>query len=125
MELKGIIKVNGTQSLTCCVSVPDVYIDGVSLYDKLDDLFGLDPSSYDDSPQYSVKYVILDEPPTEDKSFDELSCEIMNKMIYGEHVSGCYSEWTCGYGGFDYVVGGHSIFEELKTFEGKYIHFEI
>lgn len=35
------------------------------------------------------------------------------------------SEWTCGYGDFDYVKGSHSIFDELYDSVGKYIHFKI
>jgi len=56
-----------------------------------------------------------------------LTDEIISQMLYADHVNVCYSEWTCGYGGFDYVIdkGGHSIFKELESYIGKYVHFMI
>lgn len=137
MEIKGIIREGEYKSLTCCEKVWDILIDGVSLYDELENLFNQDASGYfnadynkpKQSPQYGVKYVILDEAPQEEKSFNDLSAEVQMNMMYANYISGCYSEYTCGYGGFDYVLGqngyGHSIFEELKSYVGKYVHFQI
>lgn len=134
MELKGIIKKGEPKSVTCCQSVNDILIGELSLYEKLEKLFAQDAGDYWDdyekkSPIYGVKYVILDMEPETDTSFNNLSAEVQQNMMYAEHYSGCYSEYTCGYGGFDYVVGtegtGHSVFEELLTYEGKYVHFII
>jgi hypothetical protein len=131
MELKGIIKIGRSESLTCCESLGDIDIDGVSLYDSLRDHF--DQSEEDhweersESPRYHVRYVILDEKPESDKSFEQQSAEVVTSMLYASLVYGCYSEWTCGYGGFDYVAdgNGHSIFKELESYVGKYVHFTI
>lgn len=132
MELKGIITLGEVRSITCCESIQDLKIGELSLYDELERLFNLDVEEYfedyeKESPQYSVRYVVLDEPPTEDKSFDNQSAEVVMDMIYGDLTRGCYSEWTCGYGDFDYVTGknGHSIFQELQSSVGKYLHFKI
>lgn len=132
MELKGIITQGESKSLTCCESVMDILIGGVSLYDKLDELFNQDTEEYwndnnKQSPRYGVRYVILDEQPIEEKSFEQQSAEVVTQMLYADHVNGCYSEWTCGYGGFDYAIdnGGHSIFKELENYIGKYVHFII
>lgn len=129
MELKGIITKGERRSLTCCEHLEDVLINGKSLYDKLESLFNLDNETHwngkGESPQYAVKYVILDEAPNKEVSFNDQVADTVSKMLEAEHISGCYSEWTCGYGGFDYVVGGHSIFKELSDSIGKYIHFKI
>lgn len=132
MEIKGIIEIGESLSLTCCDSLIDLKIGGESLYQKLEELFNQDADEYwhsseKESPQYSMRYVILDEAPDENKSFDSLSSEVVMNMLYCEHISGCYSEWTCGYGGFDYVVNddAHSIFNELKGSVGKYVHIEL
>lgn len=130
MEIKGIIKLGETRSLTCCQNLQDITIDGVSLYSMLEELFNLDKEEYwndsiKESPKYSVKYIILDKKPEQLQLFEELASETIVNMLYGEHISGCYSEWTCGYGGFDYVIGGHSIFKELEEKVNKYIHFII
>lgn len=131
MELKGIISAGESKSLTCCTNLEDILIDGVSLYEKLDELFNQDTEEYwnyseKQSPRYGVKYVILNERPKKEKSFNDKAADVINQMLYADHVNGCYSEWTCGYGGFDYAIeGGHSIFEELKSHIGKYVHFVI
>lgn len=129
MEIKGFIKKGDSRSLTCCDSVSDLIIGEVSLYDALEDFFNQNEIEYWDdsqkkSPVYSLKYVLLEEEPTSNVSFGELSAKVIFDMLYVEHISGCYSEWTCGYGGFDYVIqnGGHSIFKELSDKIGKYIH---
>jgi hypothetical protein len=130
MELKGIISVGDRINLTCCSFLQDIKIGKSSLHSELDALFNQDPEEYfingaKQSPTYSVRYVILDEPPVPEKTFEDLSAEVVMQMLYADHVSGCYSEWTCGHGGFDYVNGGHSIFKELESFVGKYVHFVI
>ena len=131
MEIKGIIELGEDVSLTCCTNLQDLKIGGKSLYDLLDDFFNQDTEEYwedyeKQSPKYSMRYVILDEEPKEQVSFENISAKVVTEMLYCEHVSGCYSEWTCGYGGFDYVAGddGHSIFEELKSHIGKYVHLK-
>ena len=132
MELKGIITLGENKSITCCSSIQDLKIENLSLYDELEKLFNLDAEEYwnecgKESPKYAVRYVVLDEEPKEEKSFEQQTAEVVMEMLYGQLVSGCYSEWTCGYGDFDYVTGenGHSIFEELQSSVGKYLHFKI
>ena len=134
MELKGILQVGESVSITCCTSVTDLTFDGESLYQALENLFNQDASDYwedssTQSPSYGVRYIVLDTPPEKEVSFNDLSAEIQLNMMYAEHVNGCYSEYTCGYGGFDYVLGsngfGHSVFEELKDHVGKYVYFTI
>ena len=132
MELKGIITLGENKFITCCSSIQDLKIGDLSLYDELEKLFNLDAEEYwnewgKESPKYAVRYVVLDEEPKEEKSFEQQTAEVVMEMLYGQLVSGCYSEWTCGYGDFDYVTGenGHSIFEELQSSVGKYLHFKI
>lgn len=132
LELRGQISEGESRPLTCCESVGDIKIGEISLFDALEKLFSQDAEDYWNdnamqSPQYGIKYVILDEPPTNTVSFNDLSTEVIQEMLYASHVNGCYSEYTCGYGGFDYVCvsGGRSIFRELKSSIGKYIHFVI
>ena len=114
--------------MTCCETIQDLYVGEDSLYEKLTFFFNQEEEEYwNDSekipPVFSMRYVILDEKPDSNISFEELSAKIINEMLYCSHVSGCYSEWTCGYGGFDYLVNnGHSIFEELESYIGKYVH---
>jgi len=133
MELKGIIEKGENRSLTCCSSIEDLIIGDVSLFDWLEQLFKQDPEEHFNgngaTPEYAVKYVILDTPDLENRSFNDLSAEVIHNMIYADYEGGCYSEYTCGYGGFDYVLGkpgeGHSVFDELKEHLGKYVHFQI
>ena len=135
MELKGIITISeDSQHITCCKSVVNIMIGGVSLYDALENYLRPNAESFwndkGKEKSCSVRYVILDEAPLKPfkkKSFNDLSAEVVMKTIYTDYEGGCYSEWTCGYGGFDYVTGegGHSIFNELSAHEGKYIHFVI
>jgi hypothetical protein len=132
MELKGIISAGESISVTCCEHIRDIEIDGVSLYKQLEELFGQSEEDHwndstKQSPRYHVRYVILDEKPEEEKSFEQQSAEVVTSMLYANLIYGCYSEWTCGYGGFDYVAdeNGHSIFKELESYRGKYVHFII
>jgi hypothetical protein len=130
MKISGIIKTGGYRSITCCDSVSDVLIGEKSLYDVFEDLFNQDAKAHCErgvgedmevNPLW-VRYVILDEPPKGDFTFDLLASTVITQKIYCEYNSGCYSEWTCGYGGFDYVAGeGHNIFNELAEQEGKFI----
>ena len=132
MELKGFIMPGERVSVTCCENIGDIEIGGVSLYQKLEELFGQSEEDHwndstKESPRYHVRYVILDEKPSEEKSFEQQSAEVVTSMLYANLISGCYSEWTCGYGGFDYVAdeNGHSIFKELRSHMGKCVHFII
>lgn len=132
MELKGILTLGENVSLTCCEHLQDLKIGDLSLYEELEKQFNLSEEDFfndyeKQSPTYSLRYVVLDEAPLEDKSFEQQSAEVVIATICGSLVNGCYSEWTCGYGGFDYVINenGHSIFKELENYVGKYIHFKI
>ena len=133
MEIKGIITQGEIESLTCCESIQDLNINGESLYAFLCKHFGLDVEEYFNSDiepvAHAVKYIVLDETLEIERSFNDASADLINNMIYGSYVSGCYSEYTCGYGGFDYVLGNkegsHSIFDELSEHKGKYLHLVI
>lgn len=132
MELKGIITLGEKKLISCCSNIQDLNIGGLSLYNQLSNLFNLEASEYwenydKESPKYAVRYVILDQKPKEDeeKSFEQQAGEVITEMIFGSLITGCYSEWTCGYGDFDYIMRGNSIFEELRDSVGKYIHFKI
>lgn len=139
MEIKGIIKGGERKNITrCCDYIDDIIIGDTSLFDALEKLFDQDVKKYrhasfshhpKQSPQYGVRYVILEEAPMEEKSFNDLCAEVQINTMYADYYRGCYSEYTCGWGGFDYVLGkegeGHSVFEELKSHIGKYIHFQI
>lgn len=130
MEIKGIITIDKYPiSLTCCDNVKNILIDGNPLYDVFDSKFNQDAEEHWENyegisvPPMSMRYVILDEAPEIGTTFDNLAAKVIIEQLYCEHVSGCYSEWTCGHGGFDYVMnGGHSIFNELASYEGKYVH---
>ena len=131
MEIKGIISLGETKHLTCCDTINDLIIGDQSLHELLDDYFDLDPvinweNSDIDTPCYFMRYLILEQAPKKVEKFDKLAGEFITSLLCGDYVHGCYSEWTCGYGGFDYVVGeGHSIFDELKLQVGKYVHIKL
>lgn len=139
MEIKGYIEEGESRSLTCCNSLNDILIDKKSLFDILENHFKLDTAEFFDNrdiktPLLGVSYVILDETPkNKDITFNDLAAEVQFNMLYAEYVSGCYSEFTCGYGGFDYLIKkekegleeGHSIFAELNSYIGKYIFLNI
>jgi len=134
MEIKGLITKGKYISFNCCEGVNDLLINGISLHAWFCDIFKQDETEHFEdyenkiiSPKYSMRYVILEEKPDGRKSFDNLSAEVVMNMLYCEHNSGCYSEWTCGYGGFDYVLNddAHSIFSELASSIGKYVHIKL
>lgn len=132
MVLKGYIKRKDPIYVTCCTSIEDVNISDVSLYEKLDDEFGLDPGEdFEGRDQkeslipIGVSYLILDEDPKND-DHETVIGEWIVKKLYTEYISGCYSEYTCGYGGYDFFIdGGHNIFKEILSHEGKYIILRI
>lgn len=128
MEIKGVITGIGTRNIACCKSITDINIDEKSLFDELDALFNLDPETDNNRiVKRGLRYVILDKVPTEETSLDSLAGDIIVKnMVGAKHEGVCYSEYTCGYGGFDYVLeNGHSLFDELSQYKGKYIHLSI
>ena len=128
MEIKGIIQAGGEVSLTCCDNLNDLAIDGQSLHDALEKKFALDASDFyigdGEEKELSLRYVVLNKVPEDkDIEFESLTAKVVMETLYSSHVSGCYSEWTCGKGGFDYLVRDeHSIFNELKDSIGKYVH---
>ena len=73
-----------------------------------------------------LQYVILTDYPDvlTALNFEYKASIIINQMLYSHYKSGCYSEWTCGYGGFDYLLNqsNHSIFSELASSAGLYLH---
>ena len=140
LEVKGYIKKGEIVSLTCCANLQDILISNKSLYDILDNYFGLDVekhfnASYDKKYEdkiLEISYLILDKEP-EDKniSFSGLYANITVSSIWGDYVAGCYSEWTCGFGSFDFFIRtdkgeeGHSIFKELSSFDNKWVWLNI
>jgi hypothetical protein len=134
MEIKGWIKEGESVGLTCCSSVIDVLINEESLYNKLDSHFKLDAEKYwnDSSTEpktVGLSFIILDEKPESDMSYNDLVADITFKSLYSDHVTGCYSEYTCGFGGFDFLIKGeidsneegHSLFTELSSYQGKWV----
>jgi len=128
-EVKGLITKGEDRYLNCCNSIGDIKLNGVSLYDTLQDFFNQDEEEYFEdytkqAPKHRLRYVVLEEEPAEEKGFEELSAIVVTEMLYCQYNSGCYSEWTCGMGGFNYVINheGHSIFKELSSHIGKYVH---
>lgn len=132
MELKGLIKLGDTINLNCCDSLTDILIGDVSLYNTLEVFFNLSSeefwNDYDkESPRYELRYIISDNDNNDvDKSFNDAFTEHTLNILYGSLIHGCYSEWTCGYGGFDYLIeNGRSVFKELESYVGSYIHLSI
>ena len=116
-ELKGIITIGEEIEITCCYRHQDILIDGKSLYKLLNEEI-----DYFDTMQ--VRYIILPKKPAIQKSFEELSGNVVTAMLYSYIKETCYSEWSCGNDGWDYLVNenGHSILAELAIYAGKYVH---
>lgn len=59
-------------------------------------------------------------------SLDEMIVELVNTLIGSVSVNVSlegYSEWTItGYCLEDFSIGGHDLDQELRSYEGKYIH---
>lgn len=130
MEIKGKIGRGSSVSLTCCTDIEDITIDDKSLYQMLMELFDEDEQEHWENhvngKRLFMRYVVTEEKFDETYSFEQVVAETVNSMLYSEHISGCYSEWTCGYGGFDYIVqDGRSIFTELESYIGKYLHLKL
>jgi len=141
LELKGIISIpknsydssEKTISLTCCQSIPKITIGDKDLHSELSSIF--EPDAEDQFEKYgedqkplvelACKYVILDNQPETEISFNDQSADVINGLMMPGYVCGCYSEYTCGYGDFDFFINQHSIFNELKDYVGKYIHLVI
>lgn len=129
-ELKGKIKVDGTVSVTCCESVSNVLIGETELYYFILELCGLD-SPLDNGDNYTnevvkdwqIEYCTSDKEFTE-ATFEECSANKVMEMLYSSDIVGCYSSWTCGSGGYDFLMSnneGHSLFQELSSFDGQYV----
>jgi len=132
MELKGFINVGSSINPTCCTTITDILIGENSLFEALEKLFPeLDAGEFfegvnKESKKLSVKYIIQNDKPKKEKPFNHKAAHLISEMIAGSYVSGCYSEWTCGFGGFDYVLNNEkSIFSELENHLGRYIHLII
>ncbi len=157
LELKGIIVDDGsTTTITCCKSYLDIKIGDVDLHEFLLENFNnTDVEERWTAPgdtkynteQLSIRYIIKDYPPETDMDFEELAAKVIVSKFDGtvtsEYITGCYSEYTCGYGGFDFDISGdiennlicnkaygeckkigHNIFTELASHSGKYIHIK-
>jgi hypothetical protein len=129
-ELKGKIKVDGTKSITCCDSISNVLVGEIELYYFILELCGLDSPTDDDD--YYTNEVVRDwqiqycTSNTEfvEETFEECSANKVMEMLYSSEIVGCYSSWTCGSGGYDFLVSnkeGHSLFQELASFDGQYV----
>jgi hypothetical protein len=131
MVIRGKIEQGEEISLTCCSVQQDVNIGGKSLYDILSREFNLDPDiDFNGGDQEErdifVSYLILDEDPG-DKNYESIVGEFIVKKLYSSYIGGCYSEYTCGTGDYNYFMGdeGHNIFNELLSYENKYILLNI
>ena len=134
LELEGIIEIGDGISFHCCESYNDILINGESLTTKLDNFFEVETNGNiynyscgeNDRDLCKLQYVILTDYPDvfTALNFEYKASIIINQMLYSDYKSGCYSEWTCGYGGFDYLLNqsNHSIFSELASSEGLYLH---
>jgi hypothetical protein len=129
-ELKGKIKVDGTVSVTCCESVSNVFVGEEQLYYfilELCDLHGpIDgDENYTDEvvKDWQIEYCTSDTEFVE-STFEECSANKVMAMLYSSEIIGCYSIWTCGSGGYDFLISnneGHSLFQELASFDGQYV----
>lgn len=134
-DIKGLISVDerNTHRPTCCTTLPCVLIDGARLYDLLKECGGLDSlesgedSDIADRPEtkhveWRIRYAIRDEPWGEDDDFESVAAGIIDSWLNSSEIRGCYSEWTCGVGDYDFVLnGGHSLLVELASHSGKYV----
>ncbi len=130
-EIKGLItKDEDNISLTCCDYRPRILIGGKDLYHFIleESAIGSPPSPEDDphhtsmpSRSWKIRYCIKDAPFKDGESFEENALQIISSLE-SEYIGGCYSEWTCGVGSFDFVLKSkHSILTELENHLGKYV----
>lgn len=131
MEIRGYITKECNVYLTCCNSCSDVMIGDKSLHSLISDEFNLDTEEAymgkeQEKPLIGIRYLVLDEDPG-DGDISELISKWIIKKLYTEYVAGCYSEYTCGHGDYEYFFGeeGHSISEELSCYIGKYVLIQI
>ena len=130
IRIRGEIQNGENISLHCCEYLTDIEIDNQSLYEILHEEFNLDEvecfnGKSSEDKFIGVSYLIVDGNPG-DGDFEQIIGEWIVKKLYTEHSTGCYSEYTCGYGGFNYFIdGGHNIFKELSSYVGKYILLDI
>jgi hypothetical protein len=130
MEIRGYITNECKKSLTCCSSCSDILIDGKSLHEIITDELNLDPEESflkkKEYPLMGIRYLVLDKDPGEGDISEIISNWIVKKL-YTEYISGCYSEYTCGHGDYEYFFGeeGHSIGKELSGYINKYVLIEI
>ena len=129
-ELKGKIKVEGAKSITCCDSLPNVLVGDNELLEFITQLCGLD-SPYDINDHFTnevvkdwqIEYCTSNKEFTE-ATFAECSANKVMEMLYSSEIIGCYSSWTCGSGGYDFLMSsdeGHSLLQELASFDGQYV----
>ena len=123
--------------ITCCNRQPNVRVDGRPVYDLLQDDSGChQPPSREDvdekdwepevEKKWNVRYVIRDTPFTEDEDFETVAATAQIMALESSIDRGCYSEWTCGTGGYEFLFeGGHSILVELASHVGKYVWAEL
>jgi len=119
------------------ILLPKINIGNKCLHDCLTELFKTDAEAefewgeeWDEKAklhqiELAVKYVIMDNEPEIETSFNDLSAAIINGFMSPDYIGGCYSEYTCGYGDFDFLINTHSIFKELESELGKYIHLQL
>jgi len=160
-EIKGRVELKGyssicndaenencdKKSLTCCSSVPNIRINGVELHSFLCDAFGITdsldeyPSDEEKSNTLAVRYIVLDNPPSDPyEDFEDLAAKVIVAKFDGsfnsEYASACYSEWTCGFGGYDFTATGtftnseditrnsHNIFTEMLGYVGQWVYIK-
>lgn len=128
LEIKGAISIQESSiSFTCCDSRPNIHIGGVELHAWLKEKGGLSGLAGEDDAdqnnaavQWNVRYVVRSKPFSDSESFEDVAAAAQVGILSSSEVHGCYSEWTCGVGDYDFVINGpHSIFNELENEGGK------
>ena len=142
MKLKGLISLppkgyDRTVSITCCNQQPNILIDGKSLYETLQQDSGChsppsreDVDEKDQEPEmekkWRVRYVTRAIPFESEDDFETLAATAQTMELESSVDRGCYSEWTCGTGGYEFLLtGGHSILKELESYIGQYVWLEL
>lgn len=127
IELKGIVKLGKIVALTNCHSVTDILIGGVSLHQKMIDLFPYIGKDYfEDGWDNPIK------PPNNDFKISVVGDsdleDIEAKRLFISYIGDCGYDCICGYGGFDYIIEDEnetSIFTEFLKYIGKEVVFVV
>lgn len=133
LQIKGLISVSGSHSFTCCDSRPSVSVGEIGLWGWLKEKSGCesiasedDPNQNNPSVEWKIRYVVRADAFKDSETFEDAAAgaQIASTLSSSE-IHGCYSEWTCGSGDYDFVLSGdHSILSELAGSEGLHVWIE-